>query len=159
MLNVGSRDKGPNGPVRYLQNILFAWRPRLARAFELVPDGDYGDVTKKLIMVLQDEADPHWHQGAFVVDGNFGPATRAYILDGLLVLDLDAIPFAEGGACVYIDDEGNEQLWDPIAAAAHGAAGEEQLELMENAAEHPDQHDIVVQVPIGEPVGVSAAAQ
>jgi len=118
-LNFGSEDKGPNGPVRYLQNTLIAYRPRLAAAIGLVPDGKYGKVMQAMVIIIQDEAvEDRQVDENFEVDGHTGTRTRG-LMKELWRLDVNAIPFVEGGECMYMaPDSAEPQLWDRAAAEA-----------------------------------------
>jgi hypothetical protein len=120
---MGSRDSGLNGPVRYLQNTLIAWDTRMAAAVGLIPDGDYGERTARMVVVLQASAisDDMIVPDGFTVDGDCGPNTREYIKD-FWRLDLNAIPFIAGGECEYCDSESPEpQLWNPLAPTSAAA--------------------------------------
>jgi|GEM_PF-2762308 hypothetical protein len=116
-LDKGSRDTGPNGPVRFLQNLLIANLPEVARAIGLIPDGDYGDKTLALVVFVQYLAA---REGYDVepdnIDGHLGPITRK----GLLAewhLALDKIPAQAGGECLYMGPGFTEpKPWPPAPA-------------------------------------------
>ena len=97
--------------MRDLQKKLGVAEPELTAAVGLIPDGDYGDKTFIVVAVIQVRAIlAGYIAEGFVVDGHCGRATRAYFQANILVVDLNEIPFAEGGECMYADPDLSEPL-------------------------------------------------
>ena len=117
----GFKDIGPNGPVRFLQNFLFAHMSELAKAIGLDPDGDYGNKTISMVAVIQYAAFEGDCLRAEDVTGNFDLVTRTYLAKDQH-LYFDKLPMQEGGGCMYVTPDSPEpKLWppapDPDAAA------------------------------------------
>ncbi|MBI4155666.1 MAG: peptidoglycan-binding protein [Candidatus Zambryskibacteria bacterium] len=112
-LNKGSRDIYPGGPVHFLGRLLIALRAAVP-GFEV--DGDYGPKMAESVKELQ------WRLGFVgdVVDGNFGPGTRAQ-LDKDFFIDVGSIPSGPGCDVWYIGPGGDEPVfWSAISNPVTG---------------------------------------
>lgn len=133
----GSKDTGPSGPVRLLQNVLLAHMPEFGRAIGLIPDGDYGDKTVAAITALQHVALLEGSLEPEEVTGFFDLATRRYVA-AALTLDFDCVPFQEGGGCMYMAPGFAEpKLWTPDASRPP-----DQADLREEATSTPQYQGV-----------------
>lgn len=105
-LIIGSKDSCSNGPVRWLQEFLFA----AGYAVEgMIADGNYGDKTAEAVQAMQrdlgfEEGDAH---------GNCGPRTRERMVE-ILGIDVNKIPMGDrtGEAVAFIHpDHADPQHW------------------------------------------------
>jgi hypothetical protein len=143
-LNKGSKDLGPNGPVRLLQEGLSQFFPGTAAKIRLVVDGNYGDRTEILVIVLQDTVNRklgNRFEELLEVDGNFEPATRTACWDNLQDwYVMPARPSNPGGACMYVGPDSPEPiLWDPLAD--ENLPSTEEIRVEGTAASAPTSED------------------